>query len=164
MNITIKQKTGPDSIVTEAAHSSYIKDDVNLTDGKPYVDEDGIFGEVYNYCQIFDNSRFRNNDCTITLYQQVIKEYITSVWDEEDPVLYKIICRNYVQLLTIREEAFRYYKALNVYLSDMDMDGMYEPLKYPSNVVNGTGIVTVSAGHSIAVELPEPKITVIGWE
>lgn len=60
-----------------------------------------------------------------------------------------------VRLLSITETEYYYLKALNLVDSDVYDETINEPLRYPSNVHGGTGMVSISTEVSQTVRIRE---------
>lgn len=118
------------------------REDVVLTDGKPYnddTDEFGMFEEVRNSYTVFDDSRFENSTHTLTVYNRLDWQR-----DEYAPYPFNTQTREVViRVLSITEDMFRYLKMLNVLRSEAYDEVLSEPIKFPSNVQGGTGFVGI---------------------
>ena len=60
-----------------------------------------------------------------------------------------------IRLLSITETEYYYLKALNLVDSDVYDETINEPLRYPSNVHGGTGMVSISTEVSQTVRIRE---------
>ncbi len=128
------------------------REDVVLTDGHPTTQDDednGMFDTVKNIYGVFDDSRFRNTSYTMTVYNNTAFYDYTSnhVTTEKIEVV--------VRLLSIAEQEYYYLKALNFVDSDAYDETVNEPIKYPSNVQGGTGLVSISTEVSRTITIQE---------
>lgn len=128
------------------------REDVVLTDGHPTTEEDednGLFDTVKNIYGVFDDSRFRNTSYTLTVYNN-------PVFYDYSPYHAKIEkIEVVVRLLSILENEYYYLKALNLVDSDIYDETIDEPVKYPSNVHGGTGLVSISTEVSRTIAIKE---------
>lgn len=126
-------------------------DDIVLTDGYPSTGEDndnGIFDYVENKYGIFDDSRFKNSSYTMTVYNDMrIPRYM------DLPVNIKVDV--IIHLLSITETEYYYLKALNLLDSDAYDETITEPVKLPSNVNGGIGVVGISTETSKTIHFPD---------
>ena len=114
-------------------------------------DEDnGMFDTVENIYGVFDDSRFKNTSYTMTVYNQTdidgFPEYGTNV--KMDII---------VRLLSITETEYYYLKALNLVDSDAYDETINEPIKYPSNVHGGIGMIGISTETSKIIHIEKPQ-------
>lgn len=129
------------------------REDIVLTDGQPTNGDDednGMFDTVKNIYGVFDDSRFKNTSYTMTVYNR------TNIETSSDNGFYAgmdIIIR----LLSITETEFYYLKALNLIDSDAYDEIMSEPIKYPSNVHGGTGIIGITTEVSKKNKIETPQ-------
>lgn len=135
-------------------------EDVVLTDGQPSTGDDrenSMFDTPQNVYGVFNDSRFKNSTYTMTVYQPT---YLFRGFDYNNPLI-REHAEVIVRILSITETEFYYLKALNLVDSDSYDETINEPIKYPSNVYGGTGIVGVSTEVSKVIQIPddeEPKI------
>lgn len=134
-------------------HISYSfigREDIVLTDGHPSTGDDedsGLFDAAQNIYGVFDDSRFQNSSYTMTIYNNPEVEY-----DKDQAGFYEgmdVIIR----LLSITETEYYYLKALNLVDSGVYDETINEPIRYPSNVHGGTGIVGISTEISKKVRI-----------
>lgn len=145
-----------ESINTAYNYDIINKEDIVLTDGNPsYVDDDDwndLFGQAKNRYSVFDDSRFRNSEYTMTASMLI-----------GDPVRYNSEQKELftktmtVKLLSISETEYYYLKALNIFDSDDYNEVIYEPIRFPSNVNGGAGIVGISTESNQSFPLMEIK-------
>ena len=129
------------------------REDIVLTDGQPTNSDDednGMFDTVKNIYGVFDDSRFKNTSYTMTVYNQTdidgFPEYGTNV--KMDII---------VRLLSITETEYYYLKALNLVDSDAYDETINEPIKYPSNVHGGIGMIGISTETSKIIHIEKPQ-------
>lgn len=149
---TTTQEDGTDKTQRYNTYNYIGREDVVLTDGQPYTGEDesnGMFEKAKNIYGIFDDSRFRDASYTMTVYNQVDFNYF-------EPLKY-LNLKVVIRLVSITETAYYYLKALNVVDSDMFDEVLMEPIRYPSNVNGGIGIVCISTETSYAQDIIEQK-------
>lgn len=126
------------------------REDVVLTDGQPSTEDDedyGMFDKVKNVYGVFDDSRFKNSPYTMTVHvpKYILQGFNIPYLDVKVDII--------VHLLSITETEFYYLKALNLIDSDSYDETINEPIKYPSNVNGGTGIVGVSTEVSKIIHI-----------
>lgn len=116
--------------------------DIIMMDGQVSMSGDAgdVFGLNYkdNFYGIFPDTRFENKQCALTIYTDKHRaEFAVDVL---------------FQIESITESEYYYLKALNIYSSDNydDEDPLSGPMKFPSNVRGGAGIVGI---HSAAVKV-----------
>lgn len=134
------ETTGKPSIRIVHDYNFISREDVVLTDGHPVTDDDetnGMFDTAENIYGIFDDSRFKNQTYTLTVYNRPVPNII----DNPENILENFVT---VRLLSISQTEYRYLTALNLIESDAFDEIINEPFKYPSNVHEGTGIVSIS--------------------
>lgn len=125
------------------------REDVVLTDGQPTNgdDEDNeMFDTAKNIYGVFDDSRFKNTSYTMTVYN------LTNIETSNENGFFAgmdIIIR----ILSITETEYYYLKALNLMDSDAYDETMSEPIKYPSNVHEGTGMVGITTEVSKKINI-----------
>lgn len=149
----LNDKTG--EVVAKTMHNyQYIdREDIVLTDGQPSTGEDednSLFETVKNRYGIFDDSRFRNTSYTMTVYSLPDRDPdINQPYPEKSEVI--------VRLLSITETEYYYLKALNLIDSDTYDETINEPIKYPSNVHGGIGIIGISTEVGKIIHIGEWK-------
>jgi|GEM_PF-227002 len=129
------------------------------------ADGDNDFGEYLptlqateNIYGVFNNNRFKGKSCTLTVYDDLHSYplYQHSV-DTEEKTEETTICPIdeifFVQSIT--ESEYYYLKALNLYRSSdyQDNDDLSGPIKFPTNVHGGTGMVGFSSSASKYIRL-----------
>lgn len=62
-----------------------------------------------------------------------------------------------IHLRSITEVEYYYLKALNLVDSDIYDETIDEPIKYPSNVHGGTGMIGISTEVSKKIEIETPQ-------
>lgn len=130
------------------------REDIVLTDGQPSTENDennGMFDIAKNVYGVFDDSRFKNSPYTMTVY---VPRYIFQSYDGPYPSAKVDII---VHLLSITESEYYYLKALNPIDSDAFDDTINDPIKYPSNVHGGTGIVGISTEVSKVIHIMDNR-------
>ena len=133
---------GGDDYIYWTKHSyNFIgREDVVLTDGQPTTGDDednGLFDTAKNIYGVFDDTRFRNTSYTMTVYNNTkIETGSDSGYFSGMDVI--------IRLMSITETEYYYLKALNLVDSDAYDETINEPIKYPSNVHGGTGMVGIS--------------------
>ncbi len=141
-----EQKTldnGKDTIIHYSGCSFINREDIVLTDGQPTTNADadnGFFDVVENIYNVFDDSRFTNTAYTMTVYNQANNIYNYS-YNDVTHVKKDVI----IHLLSITEAEYYYLKSLNTLDSDAYDESIGEPIRLPSNVNGGTGIVGFSS-------------------
>ena len=136
-------------------HISYSfigREDIVLTDGQPSTGDDednGLFDTAKNIYGVFDDSRFRDTSYTMTVYNDPAIPYnnnYNGYYEGMDVI---------IRLLSITETEYYYLKALNLVDSDVYDETINEPLRYPSNVHGGTGMIGISTEVSQTVRIRE---------
>lgn len=160
---TLSQVTGRDTVIVYT-YPDYliIREDVVLTDGRPSPinedDEDLIINPPENKYGVFDNSRI-DGDYTMTISVNYSSFPSLSYDDEwyyyygQSETVKNIRAELRVNLYRISETQYYYLKALNIYDSDNYEEAIYFPVKFPSNVENGTGITGISSGTAKIIHL-----------
>ena len=142
---------GGDDYIYWTKHSyNFIgREDVVLTDGQPTTGDDednGLFDTAKNIYGVFDDTRFRNTSYTMTVYNNTkIETGSDSGYFSGMDVI--------IRLMSITETEYYYLKALNLVDSDAYDETINEPIKYPSNVHGGTGMVGISTEVSKKVRI-----------
>ena len=128
------------------------REDIVLTDGQPSTGDDednGLFDTAKNIYGVFDDSRFRDTSYTMTVYNDPAIPYnnnYNGYYEGMDVI---------IRLLSITETEYYYLKALNLVDSDVYDETINEPLRYPSNVHGGTGMIGISTEVSQTVRIRE---------
>lgn len=138
---------------TKHSYSFIGREDIVLTDGQPSTEQDednGIFETARNIYGVFDDSRFKNTSYTMTVYNST---HIETANEEGYFYGMDIIIR----LRSITEVEYYYLKALNLVDSDIYDETIDEPIKYPSNVHGGTGMIGISTEVSKKIEIETPQ-------
>ena len=149
--IVDKQTTATNDFNTVLLHNyKFIsREDVVLTDGQPTTEDDednGIFSTARNIYGVFDDSRFKDASYTMTVYNLPIQE-------DYSGHLKEVRMDVFVRLLSITETEYYYLKALNIVESDAYDETLNEPIKYPSNVHGGSGIIGISSEISKSINI-----------
>ncbi len=150
--LDITSYNGKDTTTIIKSYHMITREDVVLTDGHPTTSDDednGLFEEAQNIYSIFDDGRFTNKEYTLTIYTNSLEER-WSPYGEVKQCQVDVKAR----LLSITEAEYYYLKALNIIDSDAYIEGINEPIKFPSNVQGGTGLVGVSTEHQYLLHLP----------
>lgn len=148
---TVRTEEGADTTYAYKSYDIVSREDVVLTDGAPTSNDEesnGLFDKARNIYAVFDDARFRDNAYVMTVYNRIGEPY---------PELKALKTRTVIRLLSITETEFYYLKALNIIDSDAYDDTLMEPIKYPSNVHGGTGIVGISSETSYAIDIYDRK-------
>ena len=131
---------------------NFLRYKINIKDRSTNSDDEdnGMFDTVKNIYGVFDDSRFKNTSYTMTVYNQTdidgFPEYGTNV--KMDII---------VRLLSITETEYYYLKALNLVDSDAYDETINEPIKYPSNVHGGIGMIGISTETSKIIHIEKPQ-------
>lgn len=125
-------------------------------------DDFGEFLPTLQYTEniygVFNDNRFNGKSCALTVYDNLLSypPYKHSV-DEEAQTEQTTICSIDEMFLiqSITESEYYYLKALNLYQSSdyQDNDDLSGPIKFPSNVHGGTGMVGFSSSASKYIRL-----------
>lgn len=136
-------------VSTEWNRGMISREDVVLTDGHPSTsDEDtGLFEKEDNIYGIFDDSRFRDDSYTMTVYTP------NPQYNSGPGSSFRYEVDAYFRLLSITETEYRYLKALNIIDSGVYDETIMEPIKFASNVNGGLGIVGINAGTCCKINL-----------
>lgn len=122
------------------------REDVVLTDGNPSSSDDednGLFESVTNLYGVCDDTRFKNSSYTFKV--SIPSPVTQGPWYTIDEFTHRRKADVAVRLLSITESEYYYLKALNVWKSDTWDEVINEPIKFPSNVHGGTGMVSASS-------------------
>ncbi|MBD3592187.1 DUF4249 domain-containing protein [Bacteroides sp. GM023] len=143
------EETG--EFVTQMAHRyNFIsREDVVLTDGQPTTSDDednGMFDTVKNIYGVFDDTRFKDTSYIMTVYNQTDSEVFPEYGSNVNIDVF-------IRLLSITEIEYYYLKALNLIDTDAYDETINEPIKFPSNVQGGVGIVGVSTEVSKVIHI-----------
>ena len=142
-----------DETVMKIKHSYGFEahDDIVLTDGHPSTgddDDNGIFDNIENKYGVFDGSRFKNSSYTMTVYNNIrAPRYLQLPVNIEVDVI--------IHLLSITETEYYYLKALNLLESDSYDETINEPIRLPSNVNGGLGVIGISTETSKTIHFPD---------
>lgn len=138
-----RMENGKDTTVIQLSYSLQNREDVVLTDGHPMTSEEAdnsFFDVIENKYNVFDDSRFTNSAYTMTVYNWASMDYNWN-W-------YKVVHAKKdvtVRILSITEAEYYYLKVLNAVDSDAFDETINEPIRFPSNVNGGIGIVGFSS-------------------
>lgn len=149
----ISDITGNDTVYT-ASSPLYIliREDVVLTEGQPGTLEDNddfIFSSVQNEHAIFDDLRI-NGTYTMTTS---VPFYIPYFYNEVKVERFSLDIR--VNLISLCEAEYYYLRALNIYDSEDYDETFNPPVRFPSNLNGGVGIVGMSSRTSQLINLIE---------
>ena len=164
LEIDAKEVGSPDYGIFYETFSTplVIREDVVLTDGRPSVeDEQGILAPVENMYGVFDDSRI-NGNYTMTTSVLIPHAYLNEIayyshyWggNKYDDVR-RVGISVKVKLLSISKDYYLYLKAANIGAGSSEDDYFGLPVKIPSNVKGGTGIVGVSIGNEKVIHLED---------
>lgn len=137
-----KTESGKDSTVFQLSYNCLNREDVVLTDGRPITSEEAdnaFFDVIENKYNVFDDSRFTNSAYTMTVYNWASMNYSwnqNKVFHAKEDVI--------IRILSITEAEYYYLKVLNAVDSDAFDETINEPIRFPSNVNGGIGIVGFS--------------------
>lgn len=151
-----KTETNKDTTVTYLSYDFINREDVVLTDGQPTTNQDannGLFEVAENVYNVFDDSRFTNTSYTMTVYNRANVDYSWN-WHKVTHAKVDVVIR----ILSITETEYYYLKSLNALDSGSYDESVGEPIRFPSNVNGGTGIVGFSS------ERTYPRIKVLNQE
>lgn len=156
----VSSKTNKDTIVIVHTTERLIcREDLVLTDGKPTpVDSKNIFDSPENRYGVFDNSRI-DGKYTMSLstgYFPYGQNLYYGVYDNLKDIK-NVKTTLQVRLLSISKEEYYYLKALNILDSDNSNGPFNEAIKLPSNIKGGIGIVGISTGTSLKLDLEDYK-------
>lgn len=152
--------TQRDTIVYQTVASDLIVDeDLVLTDGQPSVSDNNndIYTPVYNEYGVFDNSRING---TYTMTTSMLIPYYANnlssmgIYDGYINIK-RVKTKARVKLMNISKDQYLYLKALNIYDSEDYDDYFNLPVKFPSNINGGTGILGVCAVDEAIVPLKD---------
>jgi hypothetical protein len=140
-----------DQYFTRTEHSfSFIgREDIVLTDGQPINgddDDNSMFETIENRYAVFDDSRFKNTSYTMTVYNYASNDAFPQYGNNIDMDVT-------IRLLSITESEYYYLKALNFLKSDGYDETFNEPIKFPSNIQGGVGIIGVSTEVSKVIHI-----------
>ena len=156
---TVEQRiteSGKDTTAITLSHNLLNREDVVLTDGRPMTSEEadnGLFDVIENRYNVFDDSRFTNNTYTMTVYNQKPLDYS---WNWNKVVHAKADVT--IRIVSITEAEYYYLKVLNALDSDAFDESVNEPIRFPSNVNGGIGIVGFSTERSYLQPIGEADI------
>ncbi|MDR2921271.1 MAG: DUF4249 domain-containing protein [Tannerella sp.] len=109
-----------------------IREDIVLNEGRLPVDEDNsILEQTNNIHNVFDDSRLNGS------YTMTVSTSFYSGWEQTGNI--EKVLR--VSLISLSEDLYYYYRALNLFDSHNYDDVLSLPISFPSNVHGGTGIV-----------------------
>lgn len=152
---TLKAYTGTDEYFywTKQNYNFIGREDIVLTDGQPFNGDDadnGPFDIVENIYGVFDDARFKNSSYTMTVYNR------TNIETTNEPGFYAgmdVI----IHLMSLTETEYYYLKSLNLIDSYGYDETISEPIKFPSNVNGGTGMVGISTEVSKKIKIETPQ-------
>jgi|WetSurMetagenome_2_1015567.scaffolds.fasta_scaffold00696_2 hypothetical protein len=107
---------------------------------------------------VFNDNRFNGKSCMLTVYDNLLsyppyKHTVDTEAETEETTISSIDEIFFVQSIT--ESEYYYLKALNLYRSSdyQDNDDLSGPIKFPTNVHGGTGMVGFSSSASKYIRL-----------
>lgn len=122
-------------------------DDIALTDGIPASNEElenDLFERIANVYGVFDDSRFTDKEYTLN-----IQAWIDSYFNDFGMRIPETIQTDLViRLYSITKIEYEYFKVLNYLKSDVYDEFLNDPVKIPSNVHGGVGVVCFNSGNS----------------
>lgn len=134
-------------------------EDVALTDGRPVGSSEELgsefFERVTNYYGIFDNSWFKESEYTLSVQVPFSNTYysLTALGFRPERVDVDLA----VLLLTITEAEYYYLNVMNIIDSDILEEYINDPIKIPSNVNGGVGMVGISVGYGEVIPVVKDK-------
>lgn len=132
-------------------------EDLALTDGRPINNpeelDNELFDRVTNYYGVFDDSWFKDSEYTLSVQMQVFNNYYS--FDDFTPETLDVDLT--VRLLSITEAEYYYLTTLNIIDSDILEEYISDPIKIPSNVHGGTGMIGFSIGNGEEFSLVKDK-------
>lgn len=153
----LSKETGKDTTaIINTSETLLCNEDVVLTDGKPTpINSDNIFDSPENRYGVFDDSRI-NERYTMSISTQYFpyRQNIYYGIHEKLKDITHIDMRLEISLHSITEGEYFYLKALNSIDSDMYDSPFTEPIKLPSNITGGIGVMGVNTQHTQSLTLP----------
>ncbi|EKU92325.1 MULTISPECIES: DUF4249 domain-containing protein [Bacteroides] len=147
------------TVIVNTVERLISREDVVLTDGRPTpMDGKNIFDSPENKYGVFDNSRIngRYTMSVSTEYYPYGQNLYYGVYENLKDI--KNVKTNIlVHLLGISEGEYYYLRALNILDSDNSGGPFNEAIKLPSNITGGIGIVGISTGTSLKLDLQDYK-------
>lgn len=135
-------ETGMDTTYTVVIPTPLnINEDIVLTDGQPSgtdENDDYFFSPIKNKYAVFDDSRI-NGTYTMT----VSVPFYTAYYYLPHFEVNKISLSIRINLISLCEASYYYLQALNTYDSDDYDETFNPPIRFPSNIQEGTGIVGI---------------------
>lgn len=152
--IQTKLNENKEIVATQTWHNyNFVsREDIVLTDGQPTTgsdEENSMFDTTKNTYGVFNDARFKNSTYIMTVY--IPSELFQGI-DPLGPFLSEQADIT-VRLLSITETEYYYLRALNLASSDAYDEMLSEPIKYPSNVHGGTGMVGASTETSKIIHI-----------
>lgn len=138
-------ESGKDTTVYSVGYNLINREDVVLTDGQPMTSEEsnnGLFETIENKYNVFDDSRFTNTAYTMTVYNYLYNDFYQ--WGASQENIKHLKRDVTIRILSITKAEYYYLKALNALESDAYDESINEPIRFPSNVNGGIGIVGFS--------------------
>ncbi len=152
----LSKETGQDTTaIIKTSETILCNEDIVLTDGKPTpINSDNIFDSPENRYGVFDDSRI-NEKYTMSISTQYFpyRQNIYYGIHEKLKDITNIDMRLEISLHSITEGEYFYLKALNSIDADMYDSPFTEPIKLPSNITGGIGIMGISSKYSQALSL-----------
>lgn len=147
----LSKETGKDTTaIIKTSETLLCNEDVVLTDGKPTpINSDNIFDSPENRYGVFDDSRINNKYImsVSTQYFPYRQDIYYGIHEKLKDIIH-IDMRLEISLHSITEGEYFYLKALNSIDSDMYDSPFAEPIKLPSNITGGIGVMGVSTQHT----------------
>ncbi len=112
-------------------------------------------GSIVNRYGIFNDLAFNGTDCRINIYQQL--DMYTLLNEPESPLTYSVDLG--ITLSSFTPTAYYYLKAMNMRRSSYyeDNNDLTGPIKMPSNVNGGTGIVGFYTSRNLPIHIYGPE-------
>lgn len=147
----VSKRTGCDTtLIIKTSETLLHNEDIVLTDGKPTpINGSSIFDSPENRYGVFDDSRIHAN-YTMSISAQYFpywQEIYYGVHEQLKEVK-KVDMKLDISLHGITESEYFYLRALNFIDSEINDSPFAEPIKLPSNVSGGIGVVGVSTKRS----------------
>lgn len=162
----VSSNTDNDTIAVVSSVERLIsREDLVLTDGRPTpMDSKNIFDSPENKYGVFDDSRIegRYTMSVSTEYYPYGQNLYYGVYENLKDIK-NVKTKILVHLLGISKGEYYYLRALNLLDSDNSNGPFNEAVKLPTNIIGGIGIVGISIGTSLELDLqdykPAPPVT-----
>lgn len=136
-------------IITYYGEQLNIREDIVLNEGKIPADDNSIINSSENKCNIFDDSRL-NGTYTMTVSTSLMYRGYINYFREKG-----IGKQMLVNLTTMTEAQYYYFRALNLHNSDNYDEVLTQPISFPSNVTGGLGIVGFTTNTEKTLQFPD---------